>query len=165
MEITVSFTNYKEPTISSRNVARSVIANGIFSAMQSATEEYIDFENLTYEMNGISYPLLSVVDIPYRYVCKYNGYDVPSISKHIIAFAVNRDIPFVDSYNIKANKPKTFTDTVESSFEVTGVYLNEEVLQSAFNSIPNDLVDYQEETTEDPVYDDYTNLTRLDYGE
>lgn len=165
MELVVSFTNYKEPTISSRKLTRSIIANGIVSSMQSSTEEYIDFENLTYEMNGISYPILSVIDMPYKYICKYNSYDIPSISTHIIAFAVNRAVPFVDSYNIKANRPKTFTDSVDSSFEITGVYLNEEILQSSFNSIPNDLVDYQEEASEDPVYDDYTNLTRINYGE
>lgn len=163
--MTVSFTNYKEPTSASRVLTRSVIAYGVSPSMQSNTEEYIDFENLTFNFNGVNYPILSIVDVPYRYVLKTQTYDVPSLSKHTIAFSVNRHSPFIDAYNLKLNKPKTFSTSAESSFEITGVYLSEFTLQRSFDNIPNDLTDYEAEPGEDPVYDDYTNLTRLNYDE
>lgn len=165
MEITVTFAIYKEPTIASRLLTKSVIAYGISPSMQSVTEEYIDFENLTYTFDGINYPILTMMDAPYRYVLKTKTYDIPSISKHIIAFAVNRLSPFSDVYNLKINKPKTFSTSSESSFEITGVFLDEFTLQRSFNNIPNDLIDYEQEPSEEPVYDDYTNLTRLNYEE
>lgn len=136
---------------------------GISQAMQFSTEEYIDFENLTYTFDGVTYPILSIVDIPYKYVLKSKNYDIPSISKHTIAFSVNRQVPFSDSYTLKIDKPKTFNTSVESSFQISGTYLNEFILQRTFNNIPNDMQDYEEEPGEDPVYDDYTNLTRLNY--
>lgn len=164
MTITVLFTNYKEPTSSKRIISRSIISAGITSSMESSTEEYIDFENLVFTFAGSSYPILSILDTPYRYVLKTDNYSVPSISKHTIAFSVNRYEPFYDSYELKIDKPKTFLSSAESAFEITGVYLNEFILERSFNNIPNDLKDYDPEPAEDPVYEDYTNLTRLDYN-
>lgn len=160
MEITVVFTNYKEPTISTRRVAKSIVMSGVYSSMEMSSEEYIDFDNLSYSVNNIDYPILSVIDIPYKYVCKYSNYEIPSISKHTIAFSVNRDVPFVDSYNIKMDKPKTFMSSIESSFEVAGVYINDLVLERSFSSIPNDLKDYEESPSEEVDYDEYYNLKR-----
>lgn len=78
-------------------------------------------------------------------------------------FSKNKDFPFMDSYEIKVNRPVFYIEESSSYFEVAGSYIDETVLESSFQNIPNDLKDYEPDPKADPVYDDYENLTRLNF--
>lgn len=159
--ISVSFNIYKEKTFSSRFLSRFLVMAGILNELEQNYDNYIDVDSLFYEINDTSYPLKWVISEPYTHVLKSKIYEIPSISQHNIAFAINRKEPFFDGYNIKIDRPKTFVDSMETSFEITGLYLNEFILERSFQNIPNDIKDYDAEPTKDPVYDDYQNLTRI----
>lgn len=103
------------------------------------------------------------IDSPFRKVYKTLIHEIPTMSNHVIMFSKNKDFPFMDSYEIKVNRPVFYIEESSSYFEVAGSYIDETVLESSFQNIPNDLKDYEPDPKADPVYDDYENLTRLNF--
>lgn len=137
--ISVKFSNYSENTFSFRSCIRSV---NVYT------------EDLNNGYTG-----------QYQGILKYNIYEIPNSSTHIIKFSKNRRTPFMDGYILKTEKAPSFTEEAESYFSIAGIYLDESIIESSFQNVPNDLVDYEKEPSDEEItYEDYTNLTRLNYG-